>query len=55
MFVVLIIAALILIGVVILIIRRPGRPSPADAVPDRFHSVGPGEAKPRENRATGPN
>lgn len=54
MAILLIIAALILIGVVILIIKTSGR-SGATAPPgrDRFRSVGPGEAKPKEHRATG--
>ena len=54
--VLLIAATLIFIGIVALVIRKSGPRSP-DAFPgrDRFKVVGPGEARPKEPRATGLN
>jgi hypothetical protein len=53
MAILLIIAALILIGVVLLILRVRGSKSISPLGRDRFKHVGPGEAKPKEPRATG--
>ena len=52
----LIAATLIFIGIVALVIRKSGPRSP-EALPgrDRFKVVGPGEARPKEPRATGLN
>jgi hypothetical protein len=54
MAILLIIAALILIGVIVLLFRNSGRRSRGAAVPERFKDVGPGEPKPKTPRATGP-
>jgi hypothetical protein len=53
MAILLIIAALILIAVVLLILKMRGGSNTARPGRDRFRHVGPGEAKPKEPRATG--
>ena len=55
MTIVLIIAALILIGIVLLVFKLRGGQNSAPVGRDRFKHVGPGEAKPKEPRATGLN
>jgi hypothetical protein len=54
MAILLIIAGLILIGIIALIVKARGaKGSRAPSGRDRFRHVGPGEAKPKEPRATG--
>lgn len=53
MAILLVIAALILIAVVLLILKLRGGTSSPETGRDRFKHVGPGEAKPKEPRATG--
>jgi hypothetical protein len=54
MAILLIIAGLILIGIIALIVKaRGGNKSSAPVGRDRFKHAGPGEAKPKEPRATG--
>jgi hypothetical protein len=56
MAIILLIAALILICVAFFVIRNFNRRAPvASPGRDRFRHVGPGEAKPKEPRATGLN
>jgi preprotein translocase subunit SecG len=56
MVIVILFAALILIGLVLLVIRKSGPTSPvASPGRDRFRNAGPGDAKPKEPRATGLN
>lgn len=56
MIIILLIAAtLIFIGIVILVIRGSGGANTVPAGRDRFKVVGPGEARPKEPRATGLN
>lgn len=52
MAILLLIAAFILICVIVLVVKNRGLSRRA-ATPDRFKHVGPGEAKPKEPRATG--
>jgi hypothetical protein len=53
MAIVLVIATLILIGVLLLVIRKAGGSKPAATSEPRFRHVGPGEPKPEKPRATG--
>jgi hypothetical protein len=53
MAILLIVAAVILIGIVLLILKLRGGTGSPPVGRDRFKHVGPGEAKPKEPRATG--
>lgn len=53
MVIVLIVAALILIDAILLVVKARGGSSSAPVGRDRLKEVGPGEAKPKEHRATG--
>ncbi|MGB7189982.1 MAG: hypothetical protein WBD10_07595 [Acidobacteriaceae bacterium] len=53
MAILLIIAALILIGVIVLLVKKSGTGNRGRTVPDRFKDVGPGEPRPKGPRASG--
>lgn len=55
MAILLIIAALILIAIVLLVIRKSGVGRRVPAAPDRFKDIGPGEPRPKKPRTPGLN